>query len=59
MSCFIGGDYFSSHYHLGPRKFETAEDEQFLFGEMNNLNFLSSPPTAVSLPRVLCLSKLL
>ena len=47
--CFTGGDYFSTHYHLGPRKFETAEEQQFLFGEMSNLNFLTSPPTAVSL----------
>ena len=47
LVAFVGGDYFSSHYHLGPRKFETAESEQFLFGEMADLNFLTAPPTAV------------
>lgn len=43
-----GDKYFSTHYHLGARKFETADDEQFLFGELSDLNLMSACPTAVS-----------
>ena len=44
-----GLSYFSSHYHLGHRKFETGDPEVFLFGELNDINFLNSKPVAVSL----------
>jgi hypothetical protein len=41
-------NYFSSHFHLGYRKFEAGEPEVFLFGELNDINFLPSKPVAVS-----------
>ena len=42
------GSYFSSHYHLGHRKFESGEPELFLFGELNDINFLNTKPVSVS-----------
>ena len=42
------GSYFSTHYHLGHRKFETGEPELFLFGELNDVNFLNRKPVSVS-----------
>ena len=43
----LGGNYFSTHYHLGSKKFETAEEEQFLYGDMTDINYLVPPPSAV------------
>ena len=43
----VGGNYFSTHYHLGSKKFETAEEEQFLYGDMADVNYLVPPPSAV------------
>ena len=42
------GSYFSTHYYLGHRKFETGEPELFLFGETNDINFLNRKPISVS-----------
>ncbi len=41
--------YFSSHYYLGHRKFETGEPELFLFGDLQDLNYLSPKPVKVEL----------
>lgn len=40
--------YFSSHYYLGHRRFETGEPELFLFGDLQDLNYL--PPKPVKFP---------
>ncbi len=42
-----GGNYFSSHFNLGYRRFPSGEPEVFLFGELNDLNFLNTRPIAV------------
>lgn len=39
-----GGDYFTSHYHLGSKKFETADPEKFLFGDISDVNYLTQSP---------------
>lgn len=39
--------YFSSHYYLGHRKFETGEPEVFLFGDLQDLNYLPPKPVKV------------
>lgn len=43
-----GGLYFSNHYYLGHRKFDTGEPEVFLFGELQDLNYLRSKAVKVS-----------
>ena len=42
VSCvvLIDSTYFSSHYYLGHRKFETGDPEVLLFGDMMDLNYL-------------------
>ena len=42
------GSFFSTHYHLGHRKFETGDPELFLFGELSDINFLNRKPVSVS-----------
>lgn len=44
----IDSTYFSSHYYLGHRKFETGDPEVFLFGDMMDLNYLPPKPVKVS-----------
>jgi hypothetical protein len=39
-----GGNYFSSHFRLGHRKYETGDPEYFLFGDMSDINFLNKKP---------------
>ena len=52
-----GGNYFSAHYHLGHKKFQSAEPEVFLFGELSDINFLGSKPAAVRISfLMLCFS---
>ena len=46
-----GGNYFSMHYHLGHKKFQSAEPEVFLFGELSDINFLGSKPAPVRISR--------
>ena len=48
INLLVDGSYFSTHYHLGHRKFETGEPELFLFGELKDINFLNSKPVSVS-----------
>ena len=48
ISSITEGSYFSTHYYLGHRKFETGEPELFLFGETNDINFLNRKPISVS-----------
>ena len=47
--------YFSSHYYLGHRKFESGEPELFLFGDLPDLNYLPPKPATVSYSNV-CMS---
>ena len=42
------------HYHLGHKKFQSTEPEVFLFGELSDINFLGSKPTAVRISRADC-----
>ncbi|XP_019849223.1 PREDICTED: E3 ubiquitin-protein ligase MGRN1-like [Amphimedon queenslandica] len=41
-----GQQYFSNHYHLGSRKFETGDPEHFLFSDLSDVNYMTSPPGA-------------
>ena len=45
---YTGSDYFTSHYHLGSKKFETADSEKFLFGDISDVNYLTQAPAPVS-----------
>ena len=46
----IGLSYFTSHYYLGSKKFETADPERFLYGELSDVNYLTCVPCPVSCP---------
>ena len=50
---FVLGNYFSSHFIMGDQTFAGTHPECFLFGENNDLNFLSSRPVAVRICIVL------
>ena len=51
-----GGLYFSNHYYLGHRKFDTGEPEVFLFGDLQDLNYFPSKPVKVAITTVWCMS---
>jgi len=43
----LGGVYFSNHYYLGHKKFDTGEPEVFLFGDLQDINYLPVKPIKV------------
>lgn len=46
--------FFSSHFYLGHRKFETGEPELFLFGDLQDINYLPAKPVKVNLVYKFC-----
>jgi E3 ubiquitin-protein ligase MGRN1 len=45
-----GGNFFSSHFRLGHRRYETGDPEYFLFGDLTDLNFLGTRPVQFPYP---------
>ena len=45
-----GGNFFSSHFRLGHRRYETGDPEYFLFGEMTDINHLATRPVQFPYP---------
>jgi hypothetical protein len=48
------GNYFSSHFIMGDQTFAGTQPECFLFGENNDLNYLTCRPVAVRKYRAFC-----
>ena len=46
--CLVGS-YFANHFVMAGEHFDNINSETFLFGENNDLNYLSSKPVPVSL----------
>ena len=44
----VGLNYFTSHYYLGSKKFETADTENFLYGDLPDINYMTNIPCPVS-----------
>ena len=44
----VGGDYFTTYFHLGTRKFDATKPDTFLFGDLPDINYLTHVPSAVS-----------
>lgn len=51
MTCdvHVGGDYFTTYFHLGTRKFDATKPDSFLFGDLSDINYLAHVPSAVSM----------
>jgi len=43
------GKYFGSYFIMGGERFETNQQDIYLFGENDDLNFLGSKPVSVSI----------
>lgn len=45
---FLLGSYFANHFVMAGERFDNINSENFLFGENNDLNYLSNKPVPVS-----------
>jgi len=43
------GKYFGSYFIMGGERFDTNQQDIYLFGENDDLNFLGSKPVSVSI----------
>jgi len=45
----FAGKYFANYFIMGGERFETNQQDVYLFGENDDLNFLGSKPVPVSI----------